>query len=437
MSIKIVYDVTILGNNFARIDSKTGIYRVTEILISEIIKKKEVDLYLIGICGEVPLLNSTSCNLYFQKYIRSHDCKFINSFESKLGLNWFYKLISEKYFTSEFQALPRFSLRSVPIRGMLKLLSTLRLSEYDSCQKFDSENYDLFHSTYHKLPSEKLTGGMPRLLMVHDLIPIKTPNFVEPGVTPYFRKILESINYEKDWIVCNSEYTKQEFCEYTRMSPERVFVTPLAADNHFQPVNELNCIAEARRRFKVPEGDYFLCLASQLEPRKNLSHLIRCFIRLITENPTIDINLVLVGTNRYKRTELESISQDILQFQNRVIFTGYVQDEDLSILYSDATAFIFPSLYEGFGLPILEAMQCGTPVITSNSTSLPEVAGDAAILVDPKDEDTLCQAMLNLLSEPDLRKQLSQKGLERAKQFSWAKCAAETVEIYEKIISSK
>jgi glycosyltransferase involved in cell wall biosynthesis len=435
--MKIAYDITILGNYFSYPDSKTGIYRVTEELMSEIIKIEGIDLSMISLCGEAPLLNSISCNLYSQEYIASHDCNFVHSFQSKLGIDWFYKLILGKYFSREFQKLPKFSLRSIPLRSVLKLLDVTQFTRYDSYQVFDYKSYDLFHSSYFKLPPEDLTGGIPRLLMVHDLIPVKASEFVGSNLTPYFNEILKSINYNKDWIVCNSEFTRQEFCEYTRMSPERTFVTPLAADSHFQPVHELNCIAEARHRYKVPEGDYFLCLASQLEPRKNLSHLIRCFMRLITENPTIDINLVLIGTNRYKRTELDSISQDILQFQNRVIFTGYVQDEDLSILYSDATAFIFPSLYEGFGLPILEAMQCGTPVITSNSTSLPEVAGDAAILIDSKDEDALCQAMLNLLSDADLREQLSQKGLEQAEQFSWAKCAAETVEIYEKIISSK
>jgi glycosyltransferase involved in cell wall biosynthesis len=125
--------------------------------------------------------------------------------------------------------------------------------------------------------------------------------------------------------------------------------------------------------------------------------------------------------------------EELRAYSQRIIFTGYVPDEDLSALYSGAKAFIFPSLQEGFGLPILEAMQCGTPVISSNATSLPEVAGEAAILINPYDKDELSQAMLNLLSDENLRNELTQKGLERAKQFSWSKCAQETVEIYQKI----
>ena len=145
----------------------------------------------------------------------------------------------------------------------------------------------------------------------------------------------------------------------------------------------------------------------------------------------------MIGTKRYKRPDIERTVKQTIKYQDRIIFTGYVLDNDLSAIYSGAVAFIFPSLYEGFGLPVLEAMQCGTPVISSNSSSLPEVVGDAGILIDPKDEDHLCQAMLDVLTDSNLRESLRKKGLERAKQFSWKKCADQTVEIYKKIIDSK
>ena len=122
-------------------------------------------------------------------------------------------------------------------------------------------------------------------------------------------------------------------------------------------------------------------------------------------------------------------------FKSRVIFTGYIPDQDLSAVYSSARAFVFPSLYEGFGLPILEAMQCGTPVITSNRTALPEVAGDAGLLIDPTDSDALCQAMLSLMNDERLNQRLSQKGLERSKQFTWATCAEMTVDLYRKALN--
>ena len=269
------------------------------------------------------------------------------------------------------------------------------------------------------------------------MIPVKYPKYVNLSLTNYFREILNSVNIKDDWVSCISEYTRQEFCEYTGMSLEKVFVCPLAADKQFYPVTNFETIRETNKNYSIPENQYFLCLASHLDPRKNIPHLINSFVSLITEHSNLNVNLVLIGTTRYKRPDIEQTLQKIAQYKDRIIITGYVPDEDLSAIYSGATAFVFPSLYEGFGLPILEAMQCGTPVISSNSTSLPEVVGDAGILVDPKDQDQLCQAMLDILNDDTLRETLKQKGLERAKQFSWEKCANETVEIYKKIIASK
>jgi glycosyltransferase involved in cell wall biosynthesis len=219
------------------------------------------------------------------------------------------------------------------------------------------------------------------------------------------------------------------------MSPDRVFVAPLAAANHFHQVTNMDKITAVRQRYNIPEGNYFLSLAAP-QPRKNLIHLIRCFLRLLAEKQALDVNLVLVGSKNlgWMYEEIFAAVEDVPEYRSRVIFTGYIPDEDLSEIYSGAKAFVFPSLYEGFGLPPLEAMQCGTPVITSNTTSLPEVVGDAGILVDPKDEDALCQAMLSLLTDEALWQELSQKGLERSKHFSWAKCAADTVEVYKTAI---
>jgi glycosyltransferase involved in cell wall biosynthesis len=163
--------------------------------------------------------------------------------------------------------------------------------------------------------------------------------------------------------------------------------------------------------------------------------LIQNFIKLITEQPNLDINLAIIGSLSYKSPEIITLMEEIKAYKNRIVFTGFVPDQDLCVLYSGAKAFIFPSLGEGFGIPVLEAMQCGTPVITSNVTSLPEIAGDAAILINPRDGDELCQAMLNFLTDEDLRDRLKQKGIERAKQFSWSKCARETVEIYQKMVN--
>ncbi len=142
------------------------------------------------------------------------------------------------------------------------------------------------------------------------------------------------------------------------------------------------------------------------------------------------LHYTLIPSNPEEPNIFQTVQSNSL-LKNHVIFAGYIPDHDLSAIYSGALAFVYPSLYEGFGLPPLEAMQCGTPVITSNTSSLPEVVGDAGLMINPTNRDDLCQAMLNLINNSKLRNQLSQKGIDRATQFSWSKCATETIKVYE------
>jgi glycosyltransferase involved in cell wall biosynthesis len=305
----------------------------------------------------------------------------------------------------------------------------------DTFYTFNPTNYDLIHITSIRAPQKELTGTLPRLITIYDLFQIQSDQYKNTSRENFFQKFINNIDLHQDWITCISEYTRQEFLEYTGMSPDRVFTNLQGANERFYPVIDTETIQLARQRYSIPSGNYFLCVASYLDPRKNVPFLIQNFIKLITEQPNLDINLAIAGSLSYKSPELITLMEELEGYKNRVVFTGFVPDEDLRVLYSGATAFVFPSLREGFGIPVLEAMQCGTPVITSNVTSLPEIAGDAAILIDPCDSDELCQAMVNLLCDPDLRDQLKQKGIERAKQLSWSKCASETVEIYQKMVN--
>lgn len=437
MNIKIAYDITFLGKFFSCSDNKVGVYRLTEELLLELLKNKDLDISLTSLCTDTPAFSSVNCQLYYKQFSQRDSCKFINSFESNFYLNWFYKLCLSTYYSKNFQNLPRYSWQSILVRGFFKILKLTSLMDYDNQQIFDSSKYDLIHSTYYKLPPKSLTLNIPRLITIYDLIPIKKPEFVTPPLTLYTQEILKSINPETDWVVCISEYTRQEFCEYTGMHHDRTFVTYLAADQNFYPITNIEVIRNTNQKYKIPNIPYFLCLASHLDPRKNIPHLINTFVDLISENPSLEINLVLIGTTRYKRPDIEKTLQQISQYKSRIILTGYVADQDLSAIYSGATAFVFPSLYEGFGLPILEAMQCGTPVISSNVTSLPEVVGDSGILVDPQSQTQLKQAMLDILTNAFLQESLRQKSILRAKQFSWKKCANETIEIYKKIIENK
>lgn len=432
MSLSVAYDITKLAELYASRDYKVGISRTVERLLIELIKINTIDLKIVSICGNSPPLSTVASNLYIQEVHNLNHC-VDSDYKSVLLSKFFYQTILTIYCNINKSKSGYYLPRSLAIKAFYKFLDKISIISRDTYYIFEPINYNLIHFTSPQLPKKNVIKMLPKLITVYDLIPIKATHYTNSLLSKTFQDFLHNINIQKDWVTCISEYTRQEFCEYTGMSLERAFVTPLAADEQFYPVDNPEEIQLTRQRYNLPEGDYFLCLASHLEPRKNIPFLIRSFIQLINEQPNLDINLVLIGSLRHKRPELITLMEELKAYQNRVIFTGYVPDEDLSALYSGAKAFIFPSLQEGFGLPILEAMQCGTPVISSNATSLPEVAGEAAILINPYDKDELSQAMLNLLSDEKLRNELTQKGIERAKQFSWSKCAQETVEIYKKI----
>ena len=432
MSLRVAYDITRLSELYTLRDYKIGVSRTIEGLLLELLKITEIDLKIVNTGGQSPPLTIISSNLYAREI---HNSSFVidNDFNSK----FLPKIVYEFLFKTYCRLYKLKSNHNQPTltKAFWKFWKENSIISQDTFYTFNPANYDLIHITSIRAPLKELTGTLPRLITIYDLFQIQSNQYKNTSRENFFQNFINNIDRHKDWITCISEYTRQEFLEYTRMSPDRVFTNLQGASEQFYPVIDPKIIQLARRCYSIPDGDYFLCVASYLDPRKNVPFLIQNFIKLITEQPNLDINLAIVGSLSYKSPELITLMEELEEYKNRIIFAGFVPDEDLRALYSGAKAFIFPSLGEGFGIPVLEAMQCGTPVITSNVTSLPEIAGDAAILINPYDGDELCQAMLNLLSDGDLRDRLKQKGIERAKQFSWSKCARETVEIYKKMVN--
>lgn len=427
MAVQVAYDITFLAEYTYRTGEEVGITRVIRSVMQGMQLRDDVELTPVGLCGGDAAYFSFLTKWYLEQAGGQEADRFRHTFGSRLGLSCLYRKLYDAYLSKDYQRLPRSSPKAVPLRGALKLLRSV-----DTYTAFNDRDYDVFHSPFMSLPPKHVTKGVPRLLTIYDLIPLIAPHFGSHGQTASMRAIIDSIDVQRDWVTCISEYTKQEFCEYTGMSSHRVFVTPLAADKHFQPVTDQDQIAAARRRYHIPEGAYLLTLAA-LQPRKNLAHLVSCFFRLLSEAPDLDVSLVLVGPQGWMYDEIIQAAGACPELRSKVIFTGYVPEEDLSAIYSGAQAFIYPSLYEGFGLPPLEAMQCGVPVITSNTTSLPEVVGDAGITVGPTDAESLCRAMHALLTDGAFRQELSRKGLERSERFSWAKCADQLAHIYKAI----
>jgi glycosyltransferase involved in cell wall biosynthesis len=200
-----------------------------------------------------------------------------------------------------------------------------------------------------------------------------------------------------------------------------------AAQNNFKRIQVHKILNSIKQKYHLP--DRFILFVGTLEPRKNIIRLLEAYARIKDKLPH---KLVIAGTKGWLYQPIfEAVKR--LSLRNNVIFLGYVDDGNLPALYNLADLFVYPSIYEGFGLPVLEAMACGIPVITSNVSSLPEVAGDAAVLVDPYNVKELAGAMKHVLTNASLRKQVINKGFQQAKNFSWKKCARETLKVYEEV----
>lgn len=228
-------------------------------------------------------------------------------------------------------------------------------------------------------------------------------------------------------VITGSEATKRDLIEFYDLPEEKVAVTPYAADDSYRPMDPAAARQAVRVRLGVPSP--YILSVGVLQPRKNLPRLVRAYNRIAASFPH---RLVIVGKQGWAGEELKKAVSEAPRGLEPV-FTGYVADADLPVLYAGAEIFAYPSLYEGFGLPPLEAMACGAPVLTSAGSSLPEVVGDAAVSVDPHDERAIAQALEQLLCDADLRRRLSEAGLRRAAQFSWDRTARETIAVYERV----
>ncbi|MEM1254267.1 MAG: glycosyltransferase family 1 protein [Cyanobacteria bacterium P01_H01_bin.21] len=279
---------------------------------------------------------------------------------------------------------------------------------------------------YHQLGSSLIFSPLPEaplysncrfVVTVHDVIPLRFPKQFSAHLVGYFRYYVRQVVLQADHIICDSAATARDVVNFYRVPAHKVTPILLAYDQaHFQPCQQ-------------EKGNYFLYLGRP-DVHKNLSRVLTAF-QACANN---DVELWLVGPqdSRYI-PELKAQAQH-LGIDGRVRFLDYVSYEQLPRLLGGAIALVFPSLWEGFGLPPLEAMACGTPVITSNLASLPEVVGDAALLIDPYSVDELADAMSQVANSSQLRTQLSSAGLHRARQFSWEKTGQQTAEVLKRFL---
>lgn len=273
----------------------------------------------------------------------------------------------------------------------------------------------------------------PTVVTIHDLSFEFFPHLFSPRDYLVLSRLVPYSARRAAKVITVSENSKRDIMRRYRLPEERIAVTYEGADDRFKPLQDEAGLEAIKRKYEIV-GRFILALGN-LEPRKNLGRLVEAYGAL-RRGGRIEHKLVVVGRARWRESELYRVVRE-RGLVGEVIFTGYLPQEDLPLLYNAADLFLFPSLYEGFGLPPLEAMACGTPVIASNSSSLPEVVGDAGLLVDPHDTSAIAQAIDDLLTRPDRRSELSAKGLRRAALFSWHKMAQETLEIYHEVCRNR
>lgn len=412
--MKIVIDISVLGESHYTSTSRTGIFRYIENVTEDLVNKGIDIIFSAGPNG----YSYFRCLEYLKTNSKLATIELIKPDMNSLIFNIFE-------YSNNLKGRDLFTrIQRVFFRYLFNIVSDSII-----INKNKISYYDVYHAMFSPAPNcIKSIRNIRIVQTVYDLIPLKFPEYCTKGSVKLIRKMVESIdsNYV---IITISDCTKKDLLSVKKINPSNIFVTPLAASSNFYQSQDLNRIKQVRNKLNIPTGDYILSLAT-LEPRKNIISVIRAFDKLISRFGYEDLYLVLAGTKGWNYDEIFNHLKTNPETSNRIIITGFVDDIDLSPLYSGASLFIYPSHYEGFGLPPLEAMKCGVPVITSNNSSLPEVVGDAAIQVDSHDIEALLDAMHQVQSNPIIKSEMSKKSLQRASLFSWERCGELTVQAY-------
>jgi glycosyltransferase involved in cell wall biosynthesis len=416
----VLLDVNILGRGIGGDISRTGIFRATLGLTHAMVRRPDISLHF-----------AAEANWASELLLLAYDREAGGTLASRILRAWHHPDIGDAEATA---LITHVVTEEAAGRDARKDRAALTLLNATAQRKGFSRTFDVLHSLRTPLPSPTRVPARVRALTIHDLIPLRHPEWMYSGAEAEIRVIANSL-LPGDFVVANSRTTAGDTSALLGIEPERIYVTPWAATPEvFYRERSSERVAETAARYKIPPGPYLMSLCT-LEPRKNFPQLLRCFHRLIQQRNSLDVRLVLVGATGWKADPIFAYLDEHSDLRERVVLAGYVPDADLAALYSRARAFAYPSLYEGFGLPVLEAMQCGTPVITSTESSLPEVVGDAGLLVSPTDPEALTAALLRILTDDDLVTDLSRRGLQRASLFSWDRTAKDTIAAYRAMLA--
>jgi glycosyltransferase involved in cell wall biosynthesis len=293
------------------------------------------------------------------------------------------------------------------------------------------EKVDLLHCPYWSNP---VWSPWPTVVTVHDVIQFVLPEYAWRKISRLYFALVSAGARRADAVITVSECSKRDIVKLLGLAPQRIHVIGNAVDDRFFPVRDAWLLASVRERYGI--GSRFILYFGGFDLRKNVPRVIEAYSRL-PETLKREYQLVIAGRYQHLGHPLYPDPRETVRrlgLERSVIFTGQIREQDKAPLYSAATVYAFPSLYEGFGMTVLEAMACGTPVVTSNVSALPEVVGDAGSLVDPYSSEAISQALAELLESQERRADLARRGLERARRFTWPQVADQTVRVYKQIV---
>lgn len=378
--------------------------------------KTGVGIYAVNLVREMCKLNNVSGKFHFLFFVQDNDDEFI-------------RLLNESDKTKISAIIP---VKSSIFRKMLPRLFFEQVLLPRQCREAD---VNLIFSTHYTIP---YFTRIKRVVAFHDMTFYLFPKLHQGIKKFYFKTLIPLSNRKSSAIITVSESTKMDMLSrFKHLDPDKMKVIHHGVVLFKEKEKDLDHTWEKiTGKHQLTERDYFLFVGT-LEPRKNIIGIVQAFHHVRQADEMYKkYKLVIVGKKGWFYNEIfETVKK--LQLEEAVIFTGYVSEEEKRALLLKAFLFVYPSFYEGFGIPILEAMAGGIPVITSNVSALPEVAGDSALLVNPHHWQEISAAVLKLLSDQVLYKKLSQKGLDRAGKFSWEETAAKTLELFEKLITNR
>ena len=361
------------------------------------------------------------------------DISFVNSIYSKQYDSMLKLFLEKNYPLYRDKILSDAPILSSSLPGFRR--SSKYLAKYLSLEVKTRglEKGDIYHSFYYPFDNNVIRHvKIKKSITYLDIIPLRMEGYPR-AMVEITKQVVKSI--ASNFAISISEFSKQDLLDYdNKISADRIFVAPLAASKElfFQNTNREKS-ARVKRKYRLPDN-YFLSISSN-DIRKNVPHVIKCFSLFTLQEKPKDLFLVIAGNAKYSSSIVDKLNIDKAVREKIIIIGRHIENEDMAVVYSNALCFFFMSLYEGFGLPVLEAMQCGVPVVTSDVSSLPEVVGNAAIMINPKDEIELCNTMNKVYNNESLRVKYSALGKVRANDFSWQKCANDYYEIFKRIAS--